>query len=90
VPGTAAQLLVRLAHEHPGQLRILAIGPLTNMAEALRLDPGLPRLVQDITIMGGAAFAPWNVTPVAEANIANDPAWLRARKCNPSWGTADT
>jgi purine nucleosidase len=66
-------MLVRLAHEHPGQLRILAIGPLTNIAEALRLDPELPRLVQDITIMGGAAFAPGNITPVAEANIANDP-----------------
>lgn len=73
VPGTAAEMLVRLAHEHPGQLRILAIGPLTNIAEALRLDPELPRLVQDITIMGGAAFAPGNITPVAEANIANDP-----------------
>jgi purine nucleosidase len=72
-PGTAAEMLVRLAHEHPGQLRILAIGPLTNIAEALRLDPELPRLVQDITIMGGAAFAPGNITPVAEANIANDP-----------------
>ena len=44
-----------------------------NIAEALRLDPELPRLVQDITIMGGAAFAPGNITAVAEANIANDP-----------------
>ncbi|MDR6507291.1 nucleoside hydrolase [Arthrobacter oryzae] len=73
VPGTAAELLVRLAHEHVGRLRILAVGPLTNIAEALRLDPELPRLVQDITIMGGAAFAPGNITAVAEANIANDP-----------------
>ena len=72
-PETAAEMLVRLAHEHPGTLRILAIGPLTNIAEALRLDPELPRLVQDITIMGGAAFAPGNITAVAEANIANDP-----------------
>ncbi len=72
-PETAAEMLVRLAHEHPGQLRILAIGPLTNIAEALRLDPELPRLVQDITIMGGAAFAAGNITAVAEANIANDP-----------------
>lgn len=72
-PETAAEMLVRLAHEHPGTLRIVAIGPLTNIAEALRLDPELPRLVHDVTIMGGAAFAPGNITAVAEANIANDP-----------------
>lgn len=70
---TAAEMLVRLAHEHPGTLRVLAIGPLTNIAEALRLDPELPRLVEKITIMGGAALAPGNITAVAEANIANDP-----------------
>lgn len=70
---TAAEMLVRLAHKHPGTLRVLAIGPLTNIAEALRLDPELPRLVEEITIMGGAALAPGNITAVAEANIANDP-----------------
>jgi purine nucleosidase len=72
-PETAAEMLVRLAHEHPGTLRVLAIGPLTNIAEALRLEPDLPRLVEEITIMGGAALAPGNITAVAEANIANDP-----------------
>ncbi|GAA1253704.1 nucleoside hydrolase [Arthrobacter pascens] len=70
---TAAEMLVRLAHEQPGTLRVLAIGPLTNIAEALRLEPELPRLVEEITIMGGAALAPGNITAVAEANIANDP-----------------
>lgn len=72
-PESAAEMLVRLAHEYPGTLRVLAIGPLTNIAEALRLEPALPALVHEITIMGGAAFAPGNITPVAEANIANDP-----------------
>src|SRR5688500_17300121 len=41
---SAAEMLVRLAHEHPGTLRVLAIGPLTNIAEALRLEPALPAL----------------------------------------------
>lgn len=72
-PESAAEMLVRLAHEHPGTLRLLAIGPLTNIAEALRLDPALPSLVDEITIMGGAALAPGNISPVAEANIFNDP-----------------
>ena len=70
---SAPELLVRLAHEKPGELRVIAIGPLTNLAAALRLDPGIAALVAEVTIMGGAAMVPGNVTPVAEANIHNDP-----------------
>lgn len=69
----AAELIVRLAHEHPGRLDLLALGPLTNLAAALRLDPALPRRVRQVTIMGGAIHHPGNVTPAAEANIDNDP-----------------
>ena len=72
VDESAAELLVRLAREHAGELRVIAIGPLTNLAEALRLEPALPTLVKELTIMGGAANVPGNITPVAEANIAND------------------
>src|SRR5690606_14474648 len=50
-----------------------AVGPLTNVAIALGLCPELPSLVRGITIMGGAALAPGNVTEVAEANIWCDP-----------------
>src|SRR5207253_8413210 len=69
---TAAEMLVRLANEYPGELRVIAVGPLTNLALALQLDPNLPALVRDVTIMGGAAFVPGNISPVAEANIFND------------------
>jgi len=72
VTESAAQLLVRLATDHPG-LDVLAIGPLTNLALALRQDPELPAKVSAVTIMGGAALVPGNLTPVAEANIGNDP-----------------
>jgi purine nucleosidase len=72
VDESAAELLVRLAREHEGALRVIAIGPLTNIAAALRLEPALPSLVAELTIMGGAAAVPGNITPVAEANIAND------------------
>ncbi|WP_285724715.1 nucleoside hydrolase [Psychromicrobium xiongbiense] len=72
VDETAAELLIRLARENPGTLEVLAIGPLTNLALALAREPGLPALVRHVTIMGGAAMAPGNITPVAEANIAND------------------
>ncbi|MFD1721416.1 nucleoside hydrolase [Amnibacterium endophyticum] len=73
VDGSAAELLVRLAHEHAGELRVLAVGPLTNLALALELEPALPRLVRDVVLMGGAALAPGNISAVAEANIGNDP-----------------
>jgi purine nucleosidase len=71
-PESAPELLVRLAREHAGELRVIAIGPLTNIAAALRLDPELPGLVKELTLMGGAALVPGNITAVAEANIAND------------------
>jgi purine nucleosidase len=71
--GSAAEELIALARSHPGELRILAIGPLTNLAVALELDPELPSLVADVVVMGGAALAPGNATAVAEANIHNDP-----------------
>ncbi|MFD3559665.1 nucleoside hydrolase [Streptomyces sp. NPDC058686] len=67
------EMIVRLARAHGGRLRLLTTGPLTNIAAALELDPELPSLVQDITIMGGAGLVSGNVTPVAEANIHNDP-----------------
>ncbi len=70
---SAAQMLVRLAHAYPGELNVVAIGPLTNIALALRLEPRLPELVAGVTLMGGAVLVPGNITPVAEANIANDP-----------------
>jgi purine nucleosidase len=69
----ADELIVRLARENPGRLHVLAIGPLTNLASAMLLDPELPDLVGHVTIMGGAVHHPGNVTPAAEANISNDP-----------------
>jgi len=70
---SAAEMLVSLARQYPGELHVLATGPLTNIAKALQLEPELPQLITRLTIMGGAALAPGNRTPVAEANIAGDP-----------------
>lgn len=73
VAESAAEMLVRLSHEHAGALRVLAVGPLTNLALALRIDPELPTRIADVVVMGGAARVPGNVSAVAEANIWNDP-----------------
>jgi purine nucleosidase len=72
-PGSAAEQIVRLARQRPGEFTLVAIGPLTNLAVALLLDPELPSLVEDVVIMGGAVEVPGNVTPYAEANIWHDP-----------------
>ncbi|GAA1460310.1 pyrimidine-specific ribonucleoside hydrolase RihA [Nocardiopsis exhalans] len=73
VAESAAELLVRLVRENPGQIDVLAVGPLTNLALALGLEPRLPELVRRLVVMGGAVDAPGNVSSHAEANIANDP-----------------
>ncbi|WP_119698162.1 nucleoside hydrolase [Microbacterium halotolerans] len=70
---TAVEMILRLSREHSGDLHIVAVGPLTNLALALEADPTLPERVPEVTVMGGAFLAPGNKTPVAEANIANDP-----------------
>jgi purine nucleosidase len=72
-PLSAPELIVETARRRPGEVHLLATGPLTNLAVALRLEPHLTRLVSGVTIMGGAALAPGNVTPAAEANIFRDP-----------------
>jgi purine nucleosidase len=70
---TAAEQIATMARARPGEVELVATGPLTNLALALGLLPELPNLVRGVTIMGGAALAPGNVTPLAEANIWCDP-----------------
>ncbi|HEX6987980.1 MAG TPA: nucleoside hydrolase [Bacillota bacterium] len=62
----------RLSREYTGELTIIAVGPLTNVAAALVLDPDLARWAR-LVFMGGAAGVPGNVTPAAEFNIHVDP-----------------
>lgn len=70
---TAAAFMARLARENPGEITLCPIGPITNVAEALRLDPGFARNIGRIVLMGGALDAPGNITPHAEANSYHDP-----------------
>lgn len=70
---SAAQFMVDMARAWPGQITLVPVGPLTNIAAALALEPQLPRLIRKLVLMGGAATVGGNVSPVAEANIWNDP-----------------
>src|SRR3569623_402653 len=70
----AALALLRLTRERPGELTLVALAPLTNVALALRLDPTLPRRVKRLVVMGGAVTGQGNTSRVpAEFNIGFDP-----------------
>jgi purine nucleosidase len=73
VKESAAELLVRLAHEHPGELTLVPVAPLTNVATALALDPSIAQLYKEVVLMGGNFLAPGNAAKWAEANIWHDP-----------------
>ncbi|MBB1473691.1 nucleoside hydrolase [Luteimonas sp. MC1782] len=69
----AVQAILRLSHEHAGRLLLVMLGPLTNLALALRLDPTLPQRIGRLVVMGGAVTARGNITPSAEFNVYFDP-----------------
>jgi purine nucleosidase/pyrimidine-specific ribonucleoside hydrolase len=72
-PLDAVTCLLDLIRRFPGELTLIALGPLTNLAHALRCDVSVMRQLAGIVVMGGAVTVPGNVTPVAEFNIYVDP-----------------
>jgi inosine-uridine nucleoside N-ribohydrolase len=72
-PRSSAQFMVDMARAHPGEITLVAVGPLGNLSLALKLEPRLPQLLREVILMGGTILEPGNVSPVAEANIWNDP-----------------
>jgi purine nucleosidase len=75
-PRPAHKLMIDLVRANPGEVEIVAVGRMTNLALALREDPGIAALVKQVVIMGGAFGINGvlgNVTPAAEANIWGDP-----------------
>jgi inosine-uridine nucleoside N-ribohydrolase len=72
----AHRFIIETVRAHPGEVTLLAVGPLTNLALALADDPQIASLVKQVVIMGGAFGTDGvlgNVTPAAEANILGDP-----------------
>ena len=69
----AAQFIINEINENAGNINLVAVGPLTNIANAIKQDPSIINKVNSIFIMGGSWLAGGNITPVAEANIYNDP-----------------
>ncbi len=71
--GHAADHLVELIRARPGEILLVTLGPLTNLALALELEPALPSLLGGYTLMGGAYRVPGNTTPTSEWNVHVDP-----------------
>jgi inosine-uridine nucleoside N-ribohydrolase len=72
----AAGFIVDTILQYPHEITLVAVGRLTNLAMALRINPEIASLVKEVVIMGGALGSnahTGNVTPVAEANIFGDP-----------------
>lgn len=69
----AVSLMIQKILQAPGEITLVALGPLTNLALAVRCEPRIAQLVREVVIMGGALRVPGNVTPNAEFNIFCDP-----------------
>jgi len=67
------EAIICLAERHAGELTLVTLGPLTNLAIALSLRPEITRQIAKVVVMGGAFFNPGNVTPHAEFNVYVDP-----------------
>ena len=70
---TAPEYLVRMVRAHQGELLLCPIGPLTNIAAAMELDPSFCSNLKGMVVMGGSLRAGGNITPAAEANFYHDP-----------------
>ena len=70
--GTATDLIATKIREHAGRITLIPVGPLTNIALALKQHPELASDIKEIVLMGGS-LSGGNITPAAEFNIYNDP-----------------
>jgi purine nucleosidase len=90
-PGDGATLIVDAARQRPGELTLVTLGPLTNVALALQSEPDLPRLLSRLVMMVGSYRSPGNTAPTLEWNAGVDPealavvlaAWRTARVVDP-------
>ncbi len=69
---SAAEFIIDTVRAYPGEVILAPVGPLTNIALALEIDPGIASLIKKIVLMGGTVSVTGNISPVAEANIYHD------------------
>ncbi len=69
----AVDVIIETILSAPGEISLVPIGPLTNIALAARREPAIIQQVREVVIMGGALLVPGNDTPTSEFNIFADP-----------------
>jgi inosine-uridine nucleoside N-ribohydrolase len=67
-PRPAYQFIIDTVRANPGEVTLVAVGRMTNLALALKADPEIAGLVKQVVIMGGNFYVPGNVTPVATSS----------------------
>lgn len=72
-PTHAVDAIVDIVNAYPGEVTIVTLGPLTNLAQAILKDPSIAQKAAGVVVMGGTGQGPGNITPVAEFNIWVDP-----------------
>ena len=72
-PRSAHQFIIDTVRAQPGEVTLVAVGRMTNLALALKADPDFAALVKEVIVMGGAFDVNGNTSPAAEANIHGDP-----------------
>jgi purine nucleosidase len=82
----AVDLILDEAHRRPGEITLVTLGPLTNLALAVLREPALPKLLKGYALMGGAFGTSGNTTPTTEWNIHCDPE--AAKIVFRAWGEA--
>jgi purine nucleosidase len=86
-PRHSADLIVEEARRAPGEVTLITLAPLTNLAVALQREPQLPRLLKNLVMMAGSYRSPGNTAPTSEWNTACDPEAMQAVLS--AWEAAD-
>jgi len=86
-PRDSAKMLCEVSLEHPHEVTLLTLGPLTNVALAQRRDHEFLSRLKGLVILGGTYAVPGDVSPVAEMNMAMDPVSARSVLRSPATKT---
>jgi purine nucleosidase len=87
-PEAGAELVARLTCRRPGEIDLVTLGPLTTLAAALRIDPGIASRVRTLTVMGGVLGSGGHVVTAGESNVGHDPAAAAQVLATP-WATVE-
>lgn len=81
---TSEKVIAELLRQHPGEITLVCLGPLTNLARLCQFDAAAVNLIDKVIVSGGAVRAAGNASPVAEFNLHFDPVAAREVFASPT------